>query len=621
MLYLIIALAILIGSAIVGLTGAYFIRAKRSERASKANGPIASTPPPTPVASELSDLSTQIAQAMADQRLQGETQRQLLAQKLDSVRESVESQRYHVEGLRNEIRHESRRRDHEISQIRNEIGTLQKTVGLPAAQSGERPALPPAAPEEAPTAAEEPTTEVSAFTPPPPASSPSDDVSGPAFEEVSFSMPVPALDGTPPPTQPDESPFEEATFTEETFTTASAEAPVEDEPLDMPTFDQSPGGDTFAEETFAGLASPASDGNPFEASTEPVQDQPVYEDPFATASLHDEPADEPAPDVSIDSDLDDLFEAWSPAAPSDAAPSEERADDTPEAPHAEAPHAEAPTTAAETDRPHVEALTAEAAGPFRQSETAWVARPADDDAHTPVMASPDDFLSFPPSPPSIDEEPIDGAKKATLVDLDALADIPVAPEPMASAPEPAPPAPEPASAAPGPTPIEIPEPAKVPRPIGAPTIASASEFLPFKPTTAQTPASPRPAMGEAMQPVAESSPEPARSFEAPPYAAPLPPQAAPPPIAEPAPIAAETTPAAAPEGTEDLTVIATIDEDVQRRLYEAGVQTLEEIAQWGRGDARRISTAVEVSEETIMNQWVFEAQSALFQRYSRQTTH
>jgi predicted flap endonuclease-1-like 5' DNA nuclease len=90
--------------------------------------------------------------------------------------------------------------------------------------------------------------------------------------------------------------------------------------------------------------------------------------------------------------------------------------------------------------------------------------------------------------------------------------------------------------------------------------------------------------------------------------------------AEPQPVAeADTEPAnAAPDGAEDLTIITTIDEDTQRRLYEVGVLTLDEIAQWGRGDARRIGSRVQVSEDTIMNQWVFEAQAALFQRYSQQ---
>ena len=87
--------------------------------------------------------------------------------------------------------------------------------------------------------------------------------------------------------------------------------------------------------------------------------------------------------------------------------------------------------------------------------------------------------------------------------------------------------------------------------------------------------------------------------------------------------APETTPEAPaeaytpPEGAEDLTVISSIDEDTQRALYMTGVHSLDEIARWGRTDARRVASEVGVSEETIMHQWVFEAQAALFDRYSR----
>ena len=213
---------------------------------------------------------------------------------------------------------------------------------------------------------------------------------------------------------------------------------------------------------------------------------------------------------------------------------------------------------------------------------------------------------------------------------DALADIPAAPEPHAAAPSPIEEVPPPVVPQPtvslvdlDPEPFTMPEPAGVPEPLAAPATASADEFLPF--SSDLSPASPvmEPMEGFPAPEIPETSP----SVE-PPTPAPLESQAAAEPAETPAttefettPIAPEPAPAIVPEGAEDLTVIATIDEEVQRRLYEAGVRTLEEIAQWGRGDARRMSTAVEVSEDTIMNQWVFEAQSALFQRYTRQSIH
>ena len=107
--------------------------------------------------------------------------------------------------------------------------------------------------------------------------------------------------------------------------------------------------------------------------------------------------------------------------------------------------------------------------------------------------------------------------------------------------------------------------------------------------------------------------------------APVEPAAAPDPLTAAPALPAEPNPAApepavpqfvTPPGADDFLFISTIDEDVQRALYMAGVTKLEEMAHWSRSDARRIGGEVGVSEETIMNQWVFEAQGALFERYS-----
>ncbi len=92
-----------------------------------------------------------------------------------------------------------------------------------------------------------------------------------------------------------------------------------------------------------------------------------------------------------------------------------------------------------------------------------------------------------------------------------------------------------------------------------------------------------------------------------------------PPVPEPSTAKAVAPPPfAVPEGADDLTVISTIDEHTQHALYLAGVTTLDEIARWNRGDARRIAGEVSVHEDTIMHQWVFEAQAALFHSYSAQ---
>ncbi|NNF57833.1 MAG: hypothetical protein HKN04_06285, partial [Rhodothermaceae bacterium] len=77
-------------------------------------------------------------------------------------------------------------------------------------------------------------------------------------------------------------------------------------------------------------------------------------------------------------------------------------------------------------------------------------------------------------------------------------------------------------------------------------------------------------------------------------------------------------PESAPIQGDDLTVISGIDEAVQQQLYALGVTKLDEMARWSRADARHISSAVGVSEQTIMHQWIFEAQSALFELYQQQ---
>ena len=469
MLYAIIALAIIAGSAIVGLTVAYFLRAKRSEEA-KPIANIASAAAPVPLEEEVKTIGEQIEKAMADQRLQGETQRQVLAQKLDTVRQSVETQKNQVEGLRSEFRHESKRRDQEISEIRSQIGSIQQTVGLTAGAQGAQQALPPAAEPQADPSAEAPAApppeaaaplEELTFPLPPPDEAPAAPAEPPeaeAFEPVSFAAePEPPASVAPEPDAAEDAPFEEVTFATaspepepaadagSTFEDASfedatfADATFEDTAFEEASFEDATFEDTaFEDATFETVEvedGPADDVTfedaAFEETTfaeatfadiDPTTE--AVEDPFATAPLYDEP-------VGGDS-AGDVFETWSP------------------------------------DEPDADATDA---------GSAWIARPSARDVPQPVMASPDDFVTSP----------------------SAGADL------------------------------------------GAP----------------------------------------------------------------------------GPENADDLTVIATIDEDVQRRLYAAGVTTLDEIAEWSRSDARRIAAEVQVSEDTVMSQWVIEAQGALFQKSSR----
>jgi predicted flap endonuclease-1-like 5' DNA nuclease len=79
----------------------------------------------------------------------------------------------------------------------------------------------------------------------------------------------------------------------------------------------------------------------------------------------------------------------------------------------------------------------------------------------------------------------------------------------------------------------------------------------------------------------------------------------------------EATPAVAKgSGTEDLTLLPMIDARRQKVIISLGVRSIEEIARWSRIDARRVAAVIpDVSEEEIMNEWIFAAQSLLFERY------
>ena len=114
---------------------------------------------------------------------------------------------------------------------------------------------------------------------------------------------------------------------------------------------------------------------------------------------------------------------------------------------------------------------------------------------------------------------------------------------------------------------------------------------------AQPPTSPQPAQ----ESVSQQGPEPAQPGE---------------------PTREDRPPAASENGTasldvprDDLTVISSITEETQQKLYDIGVTKLDEMAGWCRSDARRVGGQVDISEETIMHQWIFEAQSVLFDSF------
>ncbi|HLA63924.1 MAG TPA: hypothetical protein VK610_05830, partial [Rhodothermales bacterium] len=205
---------------------------------------------------------------------------------------------------------------------------------------------------------------------------------------------------------------------------------------------------------------------------------------------------------------------------------------------------------------------------------------------------------------------------------------PTAPEPTAPAPV-APPAFAPAFSSLAdvtlPTPTEaVSEPTATPEPEAAP---SSSPSWADASTWAAVTASAAPAEAAPSAPAEPvfAAPTPEPTFVAPtPEPEPAPPAPAVPATPPPAFASmdayfapADAAPAAPPDA-DDLTVIRGIDAEIQQKLYAAGVYHLDEMARWSRADARRISGAVGIPEETITHEWIFEAQSVLFDSYQQQ---
>lgn len=536
-----IVLAVLVGAFIVGGTAIYFLRARFIENMEADPSNLASMAAPQTVAEEVRSIGDQIEKAMAEQRLQGETQRQLLAQKLDAVRHSLDDQKVQVTGLRSEFRHEVQRRDAEMSEIRREISTIRTTIALPEA-GPVHAALPPAsAPEPAaeapwdvpapePPAPEAPGFEAVPMDPFVPSSGPAPTFEEPTFEEPSFETPTfadPALDGPS---------FEEPTFEEPSFDELASADPalgalapemdVDEPTFEEPSFDEHP---TFEAPTSEEPAFETISLDAFEAAPEP--DTPAFENVEFGAAPFTSDVARPLPDSAGDSFPDISFSDVSlsptPAEPADLGASP-LADDL---------------------------LGAEPAGPsFEDVEPAFEV-----DTFEPVSFAPEADADEAPEPVAPD---LEEWSPAALSSDDLL--------------------PLPSRASPPPPPAEPTWVARPDRPEAAP-------------------ASPEPMPGIA-EPTFSSSDD---FFSAPG------PKGTPEPTAE--------SPSAASVKTDDLTTISSIDEATQERLYAEGVRTLDEIARWGRTDARRIAAALRVPEETIMSEWVFEAQSALFDQFSRQS--
>ena len=541
-----LVLAILVGGAVASGFTVLFLRARLRERA----GPDPSAAPST-VAQEVQAIGLQIGQALSEQRLQGETQRQLLAQKLDGVRQSVESQRSHVDGLRNELRHEVRRRDAELEEIRSQIGSIRSAVALPPAAAQLPPALPDvdARPEEAPASED--------------AAGPWSD--GPAAEAHPEDHAEPVAEASPAEPRP---PTQEAGPGPHAFDLIAHDL---DSFLD--SFADVPSGDSVSAglaPSLAGAEVPAAEADAEDratasASARPSDDLPFDENPFEDATFEDVPPDAPAAHDPFAEDIlagdmlagDDApaFKTFSPEELVSGGPSTEG--DLAEAAHVEAADAPAP----EVPTSDLLAVPAgETSGPLAE----------------PVAA-----------PQTVFED--------VSFDVVSFENLPLGDDLVAS----------PAFEG-----VAFGDAGQTPAP---------------DPTSAQPPLSEAAASSAWIARSAQPAPRdldgasPADGpFSAPPLLE-VPGTDGPTSVG----LDGEAAPAHPPPGpsddADDLTVIRAIDEHVQRRLYAEGVTSLEEIARWDRAYARQISARVRVPEETIMNQWVFEAQAALFNQFAAQT--
>lgn len=515
-------------------------------------------------ATALQALGEKIETLVGEQQLQGETHRQVLAQKIDAIGQRFDEQRSAVDGLRNEVRHESRRRDAELEEIRHQIAAIQQqtALALPPAPSpvAELPPHPvEAAPE--PTHASEPIHASEPVRDP-------DAAPEPEFARVSEPTPLPEPTVAPPATAEvaPPAPQHTADFARTAGDGAMAPSDLPASASDDPTPDgpMAAGADTPTFDPFAlePLSMDAFDDAPAEPealdtpSTDPVDDWDLVDGwpgtPTETTvadTTTEEPADEPA--NAHDELADPPFATWSV----EPAPVEATAETDPFA------LASTPQAPGSTDETTSADPFAESAGPSPFDP--WEVITDLDEMAGFVEADLSALEADEPEPLAPSFDTVD------LLDFETPSFAPAAPTPPGSA--------------------------RVPF---APRPAGRTEPAPAAPTPHDTEA-PAESAWVARAPRVEALPEPAA-------------QAA----ATPAPV--EIPEGEIPEGADVLTVITSVDDDLQRALYAVGVTSLDEIARWGRGDARRFATDLGVSEDLIMGQWVFEAQAALFSQYARQ---
>ena len=596
-----------------------------------------SLPPPSDAGvAEMRDLGERIAALVVQQQEHGETQQQRVAQQIDSVQRSVGEQRVLVDGLRSEVRHEVQRRDHELEEIRNQIASIKQAV--PALAGRPQLALP----------------EAQLIAPGPLGDAPETSARTDDWTDAEWTDVAPEADAAPaadPRTAPAR--FLAPAETPIAFVDVEA-APDAGHPVGEGQRDEAPAGALATSLVFADDA-PEAPVTEATAPDAPVTDDPAttadpYEAPFKQLSLAEMNFDAPSddddfdpesafPDLTLDetgSHQDDVgvfADAFVPAA-FDAPPFADSAEAAPvngadgfaPAPFLdEAPDSESdPLAAAATFVPP----------PIAPDVTPTDVEPLFESSGDAVPAE-DVFAGW--TPPAFDAPPSTPAAEALdIADLDAEADLstfedwgldPVSPT-ADDAPAWAPNAPadatfatwtdaaEPAEGSPLPE-FVVAQDLDAPGADGDPSpstawVARNERVEPTGPPQTVTP--PETDYAEAGHAAGGSG------FEVVPISgvasAPATPAAPAAPSAHQAPSA--HGPTVEEEPAERLTSLPSIDEDIERALRSAGVTSLDEIARWNRTDARRIAGQVGVSENTVLNHWVFEAQTALFERFTQQ---
>ncbi|MGB3544847.1 MAG: hypothetical protein WBA11_18155, partial [Rubrivirga sp.] len=296
MSYLTIALFVFLAFATGGATIFFFLR-DRAQAASGRGGPVSE-----PLAGEVRAIGTQIENALAEQRLQGETQRMVLSQKLDGVRQTVDTQQAQVQVLQSEMRHESQRRDAEIAEIHDRLASIQTGGELAPPPSLALEAHSPEHVEDEPTVAEyEPFEHEHETSPALEADSSVHEaretpVTPEAHAQVMAEPPQPVA-------APVESLFSEVTFEDASFEDVSLDIPAPSSALkDTPVAEAPVPAEAPAPAEVPAPAAPepapssvettADESSLADAADEP---SPVVHDPTVQDTAFDAPASQPAP--------------------------------------------------------------------------------------------------------------------------------------------------------------------------------------------------------------------------------------------------------------------------------------------------------------------------------------